>query len=89
MAPDARMNDGRLDLVTRQRSGPGIFLRAFYATTRARRPPRTFSCYRQGQQFTFASEAPMTVQMDGDPLPALKWMEIAIAPGRLRLITPT
>ena len=89
MAPDARMDDGRLDLVTRRRSGPGIFLRAFHAAARTRRPPKAFSCHRQGQQFIVKSKVPMTVQMDGDPLPAAKWMEITIAPGRLHLITPT
>jgi len=88
MAPDARMDDGRLDLVTRRRSGPGIILRAFHAATRARRPPAAFSHYTQGQRFIFESEVPMTVQMDGDPLHALKWMEVVVAPGRLRLITP-
>jgi len=88
MAPDARMDDGRLDLVTRHQSGPGIFLRAFHAAARARRPPTTFSRYKQGQRFLFQSETPMTVQMDGDPLPALKWMDVVVAPGRLRLITP-
>jgi len=88
MAPDARMDDGRLDLVARQRSGPGIILRAFHAAARARRPPTAFSRYRQGQRFLFQSETPMMVQMDGDPLPALKWMEVVVAPGRLRLITP-
>lgn len=88
MAPDARMDDGRLDLVTRQRSGPGIILRAFHAAARAGRPPTSFSLYKQGQRFLFQSETPMTVQMDGDPLPTLKWMEVIVAPGRLRLITP-
>lgn len=88
MAPDARMDDGRLDLVARRRSGPGIFLRVFHAAARARRPSGAFNCYWPGQRFLFESEAPMTVQMDGDPMPALKWMEVAIAPGRLHLITP-
>ena len=88
MAPDARMDDGRLDLVARQRSSPGIILRAFHAAARARRPPTAFSLYKKGQRFIFGSETPMTVQMDGDPLPALKWMEVIVAPGRLRLITP-
>lgn len=89
MAPEARMDDGRLDLVTRLRSGPGIFFRAFYAALSARRPPAAFSRYTQGQQFRCMSETPMTVQVDGDPLPPLKWMAIGIVPGRLRLIVPS
>jgi diacylglycerol kinase family enzyme len=89
MAPDARMDDGRLDLVSRQRSGPGVIFRAFHAAVGARRSSADFSCYDQGQRFRCESDAPLTVQMDGDPLPALKWMEISIAPGRLRLITPS
>lgn len=88
MAPDARMDDGRLDLVARRRSGPGIFLRAFHAAAGARRPSGAYSCYSQGQRFIFESGVPMTLQMDGDPLPPLKWMEVVVAPGRLRLITP-
>jgi diacylglycerol kinase family enzyme len=89
MAPDARMDDGRLDLVSRRRSGPGVIFRAFHAAAGARRPSAAFSCYDQGQRFRCESDAPLTVQMDGDPLPALQWMDISIAPGRLRLITPS
>ena len=88
MAPGARMDDGRLDLVTRRRSSPGVILRAFHAAARERLPAKAFSDYKQGQRFLFQSETPMTVQMDGDPLPTLKWMEVVVAPGRLHLITP-
>jgi len=88
MAPDARMDDGRLDLVTRQRCNPGIILRAFHAAARARRPSTVFSGYEQGQRFLIQSDTPLSVQMDGDPLPGVKWMEVGLAPGRLRLITP-
>jgi diacylglycerol kinase family enzyme len=88
MAPDARMDDRRLDLVTRQRSSPGIILRAFHAAAQARRRSAAFSGYAQGQRFLIQSDAPLNVQMDGDPLPGVKWMEVGLAPGRLRLITP-
>ena len=88
MASEARMNDGRLDLVTRQRSTPGVWFRAFQAAMRGRRPPPGFSHYRQGRHFCCWSERPLTVQMDGDPLPLMDWLEIDIWPGRLRLITP-
>ena len=89
MAPDARMDDGRLDIVTRQRSGPVIFFKSFRAAQAARRPPAAFSRYTQGRQFRCISKPPMTVQMDGDPLPPLRWLDIGIAPGRLRLIVPS
>jgi len=88
MAPNARMDDGRLDLVTRQRCSPGIILRAFHAAAHARLPSTAFSGYEQGQRFLIQSETPLTVQMDGDPMPGVKRMEIGLAPGRLRLITP-
>jgi diacylglycerol kinase family enzyme len=88
MAPEARMNDGRLDLVTRRRSTPGVWFRAFQAALRGRRPPPGFSRYRQGQHVCCWSDRPLSVQMDGDPLPAMDWLEIGILPGRLRLITP-
>ena len=82
------MNDSRLDVVTRHRSTPGVWFRAFQAALRGRRPPPGFSRYRQGQHFCCWSDRPLSVQMDGDPLPALDWLEIGILPGRLRLITP-
>jgi len=88
MASHARMDDGRLDLVTRRRSTPGVWLRAFQAARRRRRPPPAFSGYHRGRHFCCWSDGPLTVQMDGDPLPATDWMEISIVPGCLRLITP-
>jgi diacylglycerol kinase (ATP) len=88
MAPEARMDDGRLDLVTRRRSTPGVWFRAFQAALQRRRPPPGFSHYRQGQHFACWSDRPLTAQMDGDPLPAMDWLEIGILPGRLRMITP-
>ena len=88
MAPKACMDDGRLDLVTRQRSTPGVWFRAFKAALRGRRPPPTFSRYHQGRHFWCWSDRPLTVQMDGDPLPAMNELEIGIVPGCLRLITP-
>jgi diacylglycerol kinase family enzyme len=88
MTPDARMDDGRLDLVTRQRCSPGIIVRAFHAAAQARRPPAAVSSYEQGQRFLIQSDTPLSVQMDGDPLPRVKWMEVGLAPGRLRLLTP-
>lgn len=88
MTPDARMDDGKLDIVTRGRSGRGVLLRTFYAAMRKRRPPRSFSDYRQGKRFRFQSDIPMAIQMDGDPLPAVSWMEVGVSPGCLQLITP-
>jgi diacylglycerol kinase (ATP) len=89
MAPDARMDDGRLDLVARRRSGAGVFLRACHAAWRARRPPASFSWCARGRRFRCESDTPMTIQLDGDPLPDLTWMEIKIVPNGLRLITPS
>lgn len=88
MAPHAHMDDGRLDLVARRRTGPGIFLRAFHAAARRARPPQAFTRYHQGQRFRLQSDTPLTVQMDGDPLPAANWLEISVLPGKLQLIAP-
>jgi diacylglycerol kinase (ATP) len=88
IAPDARMDDGQLDMVTRRRSGIGVLFHTYFAAAQKRRPPPSFSDYYQGKQFCFQSDIPMTIQMDGDPLPAATWMEVGVAPGRLRLITP-
>lgn len=89
VAPDARMDDGRLDLVTRRQSGPGVILRTFNAARSARRSSTAFSGYHQGQRFRCESQTPLVAQMDGDPLPALKWIEVGIIPGCLRLMTPS
>jgi len=89
VAPEARMDDGRLDLVTRRKSGPGVLLRTINAARSARRPAPAFSVYSQGQRFRCESQTPLVAQMDGDPLPALKWIEVGIVPGCLRLMTPS
>jgi len=88
VAPEARMDDGQLDLVARLKSGPGAIARAYCAAARARRPPLAISRCRRGRRFAFQSEARLAVQVDGDPMPPLKWMEIDVLPGRLSLIAP-
>ena len=88
MAPEACMDDGRLDLVARTETGPGVVLRAYYAAAGRRRPPTAFSRCCRGRRFLLQSEAPLSVQLDGDPLPPLKWMQIDALPGRLPLIVP-
>jgi diacylglycerol kinase family enzyme len=89
MAPEARMDDGWLDLVVRSQSGIGVLLRTFHAARATRRPPPAFNSYHRGRRFRCQSETPMAVQMDGDTLPAVKWIEVGIAPGCLRLLTPS
>lgn len=88
MAPEARMDDGRLDLVARLKTGPGVILRAYCAAAGRRRPPTAFSRCCRGRRFVLQSEEPLSVQVDGDPLPPLKWMQIEALPGRLPLIVP-
>jgi diacylglycerol kinase family enzyme len=88
VASDARMDDEWLDLVSRLETGPGILVRAFHAAARRRHPPRTFSDYRRGRRLVFSSEDALAVQMDGDPLPPLHWMEVTLLPARLLLIAP-
>jgi diacylglycerol kinase family enzyme len=88
MAPDACMDDGRLDLICRGQTGPGVLLRAYHAAALKRHPPAAFSRTSQGRRFVVQSEAPLSVQMDGDALPSLKWMEIGVSPSRLQLIVP-
>jgi diacylglycerol kinase family enzyme len=88
MAPGARMDDGLLDVVGRRKSGAGVFLRSAYAAARQRRAPTAFSCYGRGQRFVLYGQEPLTVQADGDPMPAGQWMEIDLLPERLSLITP-
>jgi len=88
MAPHAHMGDGRLDLVARRRTSPGILLRAFHAAARRARPPQAFTRYHQGRRFRLQSDTPFAVQMDGDPLPPTNWLEVAVLPGKLQLIVP-
>ena len=87
MAPDAQMDDGWLDLVSRQHSSPGIILRAFYAASQGRHSAS--SCrYHRGRQFAIQSDRPLMIQVDGDPLPAATQLTIDIMPKQLRLIAP-
>lgn len=88
MAPEASMDDGRLDLVARLASGPGVVARAYYAAARRHHPPSAFSRCRRARHFTLQSATRLAVQVDGDPLPPLQWMAIDVLPGRLPLIAP-
>jgi diacylglycerol kinase family enzyme len=88
MAPGACMDDGRLDLVARLESGPGVVARAYYAAARRHRPPSAFSRCCRARHFTLQSATRLAIQVDGDPMPPSQWMAIDVLPGRLPLITP-
>ena len=88
MAPAARMDDGRLDLFTRHRSGTGVIIRSYYAASQWRRLSGADGHYCRGRGFEIRSDTPLAIQIDGDPLPPLKWLAVRVMPGQLRLVTP-
>ncbi len=88
LAPEARMDDGWLDLVCRSRRGPVTALRSYAAAARSVPQPKGVSWHEKGRRFVFKAEKPMTVQVDGDPIPPTDWLEVELKPGGIGLVSP-
>ena len=89
LAPDAKMDDGWLDLVCRSRKGPATALRSYAAAARSVPQPKGVSWHERGRRFVFKAGKPMTVQVDGDPIPPTDWLEVQVTPGGIGLVSPS
>jgi diacylglycerol kinase family enzyme len=87
LAPDARLDDGRLDIVTITQQSKLRYLRGL---------PRVFNGSHlkdpainivQAQEVTFRAERPFTAYADGDPIGALP-LTVKVLPGSLRVVAP-
>jgi YegS/Rv2252/BmrU family lipid kinase len=87
LAPDASLDDGRLDIVTIAAQGKLRYLRGL---------PRVFNGSHlqdpaidivQGAEITFSADRPFTAYADGDPIGDLP-LTVKVLPGSLRVVAP-
>jgi diacylglycerol kinase family enzyme len=87
LAPHARLDDGRLEILTIA-AGPKLaFLRSLpkvFKGTHLEEPSVTL---RSGRRVEITADRPFTVYADGDPVAELP-VTITVDPGSLRLIAP-
>lgn len=85
--PGAGNSDGRLNYMLRKRCNLFFRLASFLAAMR-RREFRRIAAYGKAKRITITSERPLMLQIDGDPMPSVQYLEISILPHYLRIMTP-
>ncbi|MFP5246838.1 MAG: diacylglycerol/lipid kinase family protein, partial [Thermoanaerobaculia bacterium] len=87
ITPDARVNDGELDLCIVHETTRAQLLKTLpkaYTGAHVRSP---FVEMSRGREFHFTSERPLAVYADGEPLTRTP-VSFALAPSRLCVIVP-
>jgi len=87
-APQARFDDGILDLVLLRRFSVGSLLRLLNFARGNGRFPGDVAESVQGKHFVVESDRPTPYQLDGEVFPAADRFEINLAPQPTSLITP-
>ncbi|PKL48033.1 MAG: hypothetical protein CVV42_11155 [Candidatus Riflebacteria bacterium HGW-Riflebacteria-2] len=87
-APQARFDDGILDLVLLKRFSAGSLLRLLNFARGNGRFPADVAESVQGRHFIVEADRPTPYQLDGEVFPAAKRFEIALAKQPTLLITP-
>jgi diacylglycerol kinase family enzyme len=88
LTPGASPVDGRLDVFSRRRSDPAAVIRNYAGALRRRTIPGLDVRYRCGRRLAISSPKPLCLQADGEPLPPLKRLDIAVRPGAVRILVP-
>jgi diacylglycerol kinase family enzyme len=87
LAPDARLDDGLLDVVTIAAQGKIPYLRGLprvFKGTHLQHPAVTLT---QCREVSFQAERPFTAYADGDPIAELP-VTVRALPGALRVVAP-
>ncbi|HWK30151.1 MAG TPA: diacylglycerol kinase family protein [Solirubrobacter sp.] len=87
LAPDASLDDGRLDVVTIAQQSRLSYLRGLprvFKGTHLEHPAVTL---RRGREVTFAADRPFVAYADGDPIAELP-TTVRVLPGTLRVVAP-
>ncbi len=88
MTPQASPTDGLLDLAGRQRADIPSLVQS-YRNARCGRETRGRDVFRaRARRLTITAHRPLWLQADGDPLPALTRLRVAILPRAMHILVP-
>jgi YegS/Rv2252/BmrU family lipid kinase len=87
MAPDAELDDGRLDVVTSAATSKARFLRLLPHVFKGTHVQEPEVDVRRAVELTLAADRPFTVYADGDPIGELP-VTIRAVPAAVRVIAP-
>lgn len=88
LAPDAELDDGKLDVIVLRRHSAGGFLRVAWAIVRGRDTPARDVLRAQAASIDVDWECEIAVQRDGDELPAATRTSYRSEPACLRVMVP-
>ena len=87
LAPDARLDDGLLDVVTIERQSKARFLRGLTRVFDGSHLEDPAVNVVRAREVTFRADRPFTAYADGDPIGELP-LTVKVLPGSLRVVTP-
>jgi YegS/Rv2252/BmrU family lipid kinase len=87
LAPEARMDDGRLDVVLWSATGRATLLRVLPKVYRGTHVDEPFVRILRGEEIRVSADRPFTVYADGEPVGELP-MVVRAVPGAVRVLLP-
>jgi YegS/Rv2252/BmrU family lipid kinase len=87
LAPDARLDDGLLDVVTVSRKSKASFVRGLTRVFNGTHLQDPAINVVQAKEVSFHADRPFTAYADGDPIGELP-LTVKVLPGSLRVVTP-
>ena len=88
VATEAKIDDGRLDVVVLRRHSILGFLRFAVAIVRGHRPASSEAAVGQGERITVTWAKPVSVQCDGDEREPASTIAYSVVPTTLRIMVP-
>lgn len=88
MTPGADVGDGRLDHQANRRRAPWFVLLTQLAAVMHRQLPAGVAEYGSGRSYRIVGDREFCWQVDGDPMPPARSLDIDILPAHLRMVVP-
>lgn len=88
VAPQARLDDGLVDVVIVERPPLWQLVRDLPRLFSGRLTPGPFLHMRQGRRVAISHHGDMTIHIDGEPLAASGHVDVDVVPGALRVCVP-
>ena len=87
LAPEAKLDDGILDVVLIAEASRGAYLRGLPKVFKGTHVAEPHVTVLQGREITFRADRPFTAYADGDPIAELP-ATVRVIPGTLRVLAP-